>query len=322
MSAPPTNRRPGIRQTLRRHPLGAQVWIGVGILAFYLAVALSALVEFRGTLATLQGNPAWVPPWIWIGPSWAHPFGILYGFGVSLSTAVWQATPWDLGIVVAILALDGAIGALLGAVAGLYEGRWPDTAITFVSDSFGAIPSMFLVVVVFAGFSLAAPSSDSLPVFIVLFALVLWPTCARAVRDRVRIVSRQPYVEASRAMGASRARILLRHLLPNAVEPVLAQLPIDFIAIFFVLSVFPWWLCVSTNPPFYIPRLPAFSPLPSAMFPEWGLLLGYGSCFAFLYPAGPVFWWMVLFPLLAIVGLGIGLALTLDGIGDWLRART
>ena len=314
------------RREWRRHPPGRELWAGLGIIGAYLAIALAAIVEFHAHLALLSENPAWIPADVILGPSWAHPFGILPAFGVDLATALWQATPWDLGIVVAILAIDAGLGALLGAIAGSTEGRWADTLITFVGDSFGAIPAAFLVVVVFAGLALVAPSGGSLPLFLLLFGLILWPTSARAVRDRVRVIAHAPYVEAARAAGARPRRILLRHLLPNALEPILAQLPIDAIVIFFVLSVFPWWACVtwvptSSPPGFYLPTLPSFSPLPSPAFPEWGYLLGNGACLGILYPGSPVFWWMILFPLLAIVGLVIGIALTCDGLDRWLRRR-
>ncbi|MGP8072177.1 MAG: hypothetical protein ACLPZM_03500 [Thermoplasmata archaeon] len=71
-------------------------------------------------------------------------------------------------------------------------------------------------------------------------------------------------------------------------------------------------------PPFYrIPVLPSFSPLPSPYFPEWGNLLGFGTCEGFSFPGGFSYWWMYLFPLLAIVLLGISLGLVCDGIERW-----
>ncbi|MGI0140156.1 MAG: ABC transporter permease [Thermoplasmata archaeon] len=312
---------PAATGSWRRHPPGLQLWVGVGVLAVYLGIAISALVVFHGS-DTLSSNPAWTPPWVILGPSWTYPFGILSGFGVNLVTALWQATPWDLAIIFSILALDAALGAVIGTLAGLYEGRWPDTLVTFVGDSLGSIPAIFLVVVVFGGLAVLAPKGDNLVLFVLLFGFILWPTCARIVRERARVLAHQPYVEAARAAGASDRRILLRHLLPNSFQPILAQLPIDLVAIYLVLSVFPWWTCTTYMPlpaSYYVPTLPAFSPLPSPWFPEWGYLLGNGACLAFPVPAEPVYWWMFAFPLLAMVGLGLGLALLLDGIEEWTR---
>lgn len=321
LSRPPGSPLLPPRREWRRHPPGAELWLGAGILAFYVAVALSALVVFRGTLASLEVHREWISPLVFIGPSWAHPFGVMQGFGVDEFTALWQATPWDLSIILPILAIDAGLGTLLGAIAGLYEGKWPDSVVTFITDSFGAIPSAFFAVIVFAGLALVLPQGDSLPVFVVLFGVILWPTCARTVRDRVRLITRETYVEAARASGATNLRVLFRHLIPESLDPVLAQIPIDIIAVFLVLSVFPWWVCVTANSGinYYIPYLPAFSPLPSATFPEWGYLLGNGACFAFPYPAGPIYWWMAFFPLVAFVLFGLGIALASDGLASWMR---
>jgi len=69
--------------------------------------------------------------------------------------------------------------------------------------------------------------------------------------------------------------------------------------------------------PYLVPYLPFFSPLPSSSFPEWGYLLGFGTCEGFSFPGGFNYWWMYLFPLLAIVGLGLAIGLLCDGIERW-----
>lgn len=329
----PSPPRPTLRERWARRPPSLGFLAGVGMLAVYLVAALSALVVFRSSLDQLPQNVAWVPLENPIGPSAVHPFGVMAGFGTDLFHAVWQATPWDLGIVFGILAIDVLLGFFLGANAGLNEGGLVDAFITFVSDSLGSIPMFVLPVVVFAGLLTVAPQAVSLPVFVVVFGIILWPTMARTVRERARIIAHQPYVDAARASGASPLRILLRHVMPNALGPVLAQVPLDVVPIFFVLSAFPWYYnCqlpggphVPTPPghlappptPYLVPVLPYFSPLPSSSFPEWGYLLGFGTCEGFSFPGGFNYWWMYLFPLLAIVGLGVAIGLLCDGIERW-----
>ena len=321
----PVPKRPGWRERLRRRPLNLRLRVGLGILGAYLIAALSALVVFWGSLSQLSQNPVWIPGPGWgpvIGPSWAHPFGVLPGLGVDVLQALWQATPWDLSIVAAILLLDLALGWTLGTLAGMYEGGWLDFVVTLFSDSVGAIPSFFLVVVLFAGITAYGEVPPSLPLFIVLFGLVLWPATARTTRERAREVVRQPYIEASRASGAGRVRILRRHVMPASAPAVLAQIPVDVAPIFFVLTVFPWfWDCASLgyaasdSALYFLPSLPRFSPLPSVLFPEWGNILAVGVCEGFpLLIGSPVYWWMFLYPLLAILGLGIGITLVCDGL--------
>ncbi|MGP8017337.1 MAG: thermopsin family protease [Thermoplasmata archaeon] len=318
---------PTVRERWARRPLGAGLWAGLVILGAYVAVALSALIIFRTSLYQVPTNPSWIPPFNILGPSGAHPFGVLPGLGADLFRALWQATPWDLAIVAGILAIDAVLGWTLGALAGVNEGGILDAVVTFLGDTLGAIPSFFLVVALFAGLATVAPSSTGLPLFVLLFGLVLWPTIARTTRERARLVAREPYLESARASGAGRAYLFFRHILPNSVSPMLAQLPIDVAPIFFVLTIFPWfWDCSgpggSKGLTYLIASLPPYSPLPAVTFPEWGNLLAVGTCEGLpISTVGTTYWWMVLFPLLAIIILGIGIALVCDGIDKRLNSR-
>lgn len=323
--------RPTLRDRWARHPPNLSMWVGASLLLVYTAAAVTALVLFGGSLGTLPANLAWADPQTAPGPSWAHPFGVLSGVNTGLLRAEWQATPWDLGIVSGVLAIDVTIGLLAGAFAGANEGGWVDSIVTFVGDSIGAIPTFFFVIVLFAGFATVYPSSVGLPVFTVIFGLVLWPTLARTVRARARTVAHEPYVDASHALGATRRHILSRHILPNSLGPVLAQIPLDLAPIFFVLSAFPWANnCGGLGPPppppgaapgspWLVPALPAFSPLPSTQFPEWGWNLAIGTCEGLSYPGQVGYWWMYVIPLLVIVVFGLSVGLLCDGIDRWRR---
>jgi len=336
---PVVPRRPTLRQRYDRHPPGLRFWLGAGLLGLYAAAAVSAVFYFGSSLGTLPYNYDWGVGNVVVGPSWSHPFGVVSGLGTGLFEAIWRATPWDLAIVSGILGIDVCLGWFLGAIAGLREGRAIDRFLTFVGDSVGAIPPFILVTVAYAGtLVLAFPTPDSfwptswqylgLPIFVVLFGLILWPTMARSVRERARLVARSPYVEASRASGASSRRILFRHVLPNSVGAVLAQVPVDVAPIFFVLSAIPWyWGCEAPSTVLYATNpgqsLPAISPLPWPSFPEWGNLLGVGTCEG-LTPVGavlPTYWWMYLFPLLTIVIFGLAVGLFCDGIDHWRRLK-
>jgi len=324
---PPPPERPTLRERWARRPLGAGLWAGLGILGAYLAVALSALVVFRNSLYQVPIDPSWIPPFNIIGPSPAHPFGVLPGLGTDLSRALWQATPWDLAIVAGILTIDAGLGWTLGALAGMDEGGVLDSVVTFLGDTLGAIPSFFLVVVLFAGLATVAPNSTGLPVFVLLFGFVLWPTIARTTREKARMVAREPYLESARASGAGRPYLYFRHILPNSISPLLAQLPIDVAPIFFVLVIFPWfWDCSgpggSKGYYYLVASLPPYSPLPSVAFPEWGNILAVGTCEGLpISTVGTNYWWMLFFPLLAILALGIGISLVCDGIDRRMSSR-
>ena len=196
--------RPNIRERWARRPLGAGLWAGLGILGAYIVIALSALLVYHNSLEQVPTNASWIPPFNPIGPSTAHPFGVLPGLGTDLFRALWQATPWDLAIVAGVLAIDAGLGWVLGALAGMNEGGVLDSVVTFLGDTLGAIPSFFLVVALFAGLATVAPTEVGLPVFVLLFGLVIWPTTARTTRERARIVAREPFLESAEASGGDR----------------------------------------------------------------------------------------------------------------------
>jgi ABC-type dipeptide/oligopeptide/nickel transport system permease subunit len=324
----PVPKRPRLRERLRRRPLGAETWAGLLLLGVYAGVAVSAIVVFGSSLDQLPVNDFWIgpPPFFraTLGPSLAHPFGVLPGLGTDQFQAVWKATPYDLAIVAGILLFDVALGWTLGALAGMTEGSLLDSTIRFVGDAFSAVPSFFWVIAVLAGLATVAPGTLNLTVFVIVFGFVIWPTTARTTRERARTVAREPFLESARASGASRTYIYFRHVLPNSTAPLLAQIPIDIAPIFFVLTVLPWfWDCaLSTNHsgssapvPYLVPTNPTYSPLPAVTFPEWGNLLAVGTCEGFpLSTAGPVFWWMFVPTLVAILGLGVATALLCDGL--------
>jgi peptide/nickel transport system permease protein len=111
--------------------------------------------------------------------------------------------------------LSGAAGTLLGAIAGWWAGSAIDHAITAVADILLALPRLVLLLV---GVALWPPG-----IFTILVVLVLtgWMGVARLVRAEVRTVRERPFVPAARALGASQARVLARHVLPNAIGPAL-----------------------------------------------------------------------------------------------------
>jgi len=111
--------------------------------------------------------------------------------------------------------VSGAVGTLLGAVAGWRAGSVVDRAVTAVADILLALPRLVLLLV---GVSLWPPGIVTILVVLVLTG---WMGVARLVRTEVRAVRERPYVPAAQALGASQLRVLLRHVLPNAIGPAL-----------------------------------------------------------------------------------------------------
>jgi peptide/nickel transport system permease protein len=111
--------------------------------------------------------------------------------------------------------VSGAVGTLLGAIAGWWAGSTVDRAITAAADILLALPRLVLLLV---GVALWPPGVVTILVVLVLTG---WMGVARLVRAEVRTVRERPYVPAAQALGASQLRVLARHVLPNAVGPAL-----------------------------------------------------------------------------------------------------
>lgn len=198
---------------------------------------------------------------------------VLYGYRISLAVALGSVT-------VALL-----IGMPLGLLAGFFGG-WLDDVIMRPMDILISFPAMILVV------ALAGFVGHSTTVLIVSVAVINFPIVVRVMRSSALEVSRELFVEGARARGASAARLMLRHVLPNAMTPILVQASILTgwaILIEAALS----FIGLGTQPP----------------NPSLGLMLSEGRMFMGEAP------WIVVFP-----GLAIGLAvLGFNLVGDGLR---
>jgi peptide/nickel transport system permease protein len=292
--------------------------VGLAVLAAYGAVALGALLKWGDTLADTPYRLTWAYAYPPLGPSTAHPFGVMSIWGIDIFQAVLRATPFDLALVGGSIALAAAVGGVVGALAG-YSGGWLDATVLGFADVFGSVPSFLLIWVMYFGLIRWVQGYSSLLLFGVLLAVILWPNYAIPVRALSQEVSRESYVEAARATGAGRGRIVRRHILPNSLSPVFAQVPFDVYAVFFILTVFPFVAC---NPDKVGGGgFPLLTPLPSTLFPEWGSLLGNGVCYGWNIIPELNYWWMYTFPLAAIVGFGVGVALFCDGAERFFARR-
>jgi peptide/nickel transport system permease protein len=217
-------------------------------------------------------------------PSSAHWFGtdqlgrdeftrVLYGGRISLLV----------GITVALS--SGIIGTLVGAWAGYYGG-WIDNLLMRVTDLFLSIP--FLVILIIA----AAALGGSLFDIVLILSLFFWMPLARIIRGVFLSLKEKEFVEAARATGAGHKRIMLYHMLPNAMGPIIVNITLGVAAAILTESALSF-LGFGVQPP----------------TPTWGNLLNGSRQFAQLYP------WLVWFPGLAILIT----VLCVNFLGDGLR---
>jgi oligopeptide transport system permease protein len=186
-------------------------------------------------------------------------------------------------------AVSVLVGVSYGAVAGFYGGKVDDAMMRFVDFLYG-LPYMFLVILIMLLFAETA-RGEMLPVFLAL-GLVQWLTMARIVRGQVLTLRRQEFVLAAELLGASDARILVRHVLPNVVGVIVVYATLMVPSVIILESFL------------------SFLGLGVAL--SWGQLVSDGV--AVVNPVRS-YWWLLLWPS-SFLGLTL---LSLNFIGDGLR---
>lgn len=118
--------------------------------------------------------------------------------------------------------LASALGILLGCIAG-YAGRTVDAALMRTADAMMALPTLVLILAARGAFPLELPTSRAALLMIIIFVVVGWAEMARLTRGLVMALRRREFVLAAESLGLSQARVLFRHILPNAARPLVVQ---------------------------------------------------------------------------------------------------
>ena len=223
-----------------------------------------------------------------LGPNPRFPLGadligrdvlarILFGARVSLTVA-------GLGTALAM-----ALGLAVGLLTGFYRGV-VDTLLSRFVDAMMAIPVLLLAIAL-----ASVLRQGSVAVVVLVLGLVNWTYLARIIRAEVLSLRERDFVEAARALGASDAQILVRHLLPNLVGPLIVFATLSLAGNILLESALSF-LGVGIQPP----------------VPSWGNMIEEGMGFY------QVAWWITLFPGLAILLTVVSLNLVGDGLRDAL----
>jgi len=250
--------------------------------ALWLLVTLAALIV-PGVLA--PGDPTDLrPALVFQPPSAENPFGTdQYGRSVYLLLVHGARTAMLVGL--ASTAIAVTVGALIGLIAG-FAGGWVDAVIGRVLDVLMSIPGVLLALVITAG------AGSSTGVLIISVGVAFIAGFARVMRAQVLATRERVYIDAARSVGFSGPRILFRHVLPNAITPVIGLATIAVGEAILVASALSF-LGLG-------PRLDV---------PDWGQLLASGQ--PFLVQA----WWVSTFA-------GVTISLTVVAVsllGDWLK---
>jgi peptide/nickel transport system permease protein len=236
-------------------------------------------------------DPNAIDAWhVLLPPSAAHPFGtdelgrdvltrVIYGARVSLKV----------GFVAVGIAV--AIGTVVGLFAGFYGG-WMDSLLMRVVDIMLCFPTFFLILAVIAMLE------PSIWYIMMIIGLTGWMGVARLVRAEVLSLKSRDFVLAARVLGASDLRIIFRHILPNALSPVLVSATLGVAGAILTESALSF-LGIGVQPP----------------TPSWGNILTSGKDFI------EFAWWLSLFPGVAILVTVLSYNLVGEGIRDALDPR-
>jgi peptide/nickel transport system permease protein len=257
---------------------------GTALLGFWLVLAL-----FGSFLAPYdpiaQNLGATLQP-----PSWAHWFGT-DNFGRDVLSRVMAGTQLDLAMGVMAVVVPIIAGSIIGAAAG-YAGGLFDAVLMRIVDVTIAFPFFVLMISIV---SLLGPGLQS---FFIAVSLVGWVSYARLARSRALVLRSAEFVLAARSLGFNPMRVLLRHVLPNALVPCIIFSMSDIVLNILLGSALSY-LGLGVQPP----------------TAEWGVMVAEGQ--NFIEQA----WWIDLFPGLAIVFLAFSFSLVADGLAERLERR-
>ena len=224
------------------------------------------------------------------GPSAAHWFGT-DNYGRDIFARCIYAARMDLQIGLISAIIPFVVGSIIGLLAGYYGGA-VDTLFMRLLDVVMAFPFTILVI------AIMAILGQGIQNMYIAIWFIGWVTFAKLVRAEVMVVKESEYVMAARLMGFSDLRILLRHILPNAISSSVVYLA-SYIVICMLTGASLSFLGLGVQPP----------------TSEWGSLMNMGRGYIGNAP------WMTIFPGIFLAITGIGFSLMGDGLTDFLRTK-
>ncbi len=275
--------------------IGITVFLGFSLVQGVLEVVGNYIRDKALTYAILPSNPFTFDFTLKLAPPSLVNFPVgIFGYdaeGRSIMSRILFAAPRDALAALVVVGSAILIGMLLGISAG-YIGGWADEILMRLTDAFLAFPIILLAI----AFSLIL--GNGYQVVLVTLVIIWWPSYARFFRAQALSIKSRGYVEASRLSGLSSIRIILRHIFPNAIDPIVAIATLDFGNVILTYSTLAF-LSIGVT----------------VGMPEWGAMSASGLQYV------PRVWWYALFPSIAIMLVVVFFSLLGDRIQDLVGGR-
>jgi peptide/nickel transport system permease protein len=226
-----------------------------------------------------------------IAPCWRYPFGTDV-IGRDIMSRVFFGFRFSLTMGVVVLALVVPPGVTLGLIAGYNQGTWLETVIMRVTDIFLAVPPLVLAL------AIASVLTPNLFNAMVAVSLMWWPWYTRLVYGLASTLRNEFFVSSAETLGASKAHIIFREILPNCISPIFTKMSLDI----------GWVILIGSSLSFV--GLGVQPPKPGL-----GTMVADGAKYL------PDQWWISVFPALAIVVVVLSFNLLGDGLRDMFAAE-
>ena len=271
--------------TWRRFTGNKLAVVGLAIILALVVVAtladqLAPYSPITGDLRTMRLLP----------PSAAHWMGTDEQ-GRDILSRVIYGSRLTLYIIILVAIIAAPIGLAMGTIAG-YAGGWTDAILMRITDIFLAFPKLILAL------AFVAALGPGIENAVIAIAITSWPPYARIARAETLTVRNSDYIKAVEIMGASPARIVLRHVMPLCISSLIVRVTLDMAGIIIIAAGL-GFLGLGAQPP----------------LPEWGAMIASGRRFILDQ------WWVAAMPGMAILAVSLGFNLLGDGLRDALDPR-
>ncbi len=226
-----------------------------------------------------------------LAPCWRYPFGTDV-IGRDIMSRIFFGFRFSLAMGVIVLTLVVPVGVTLGLIAGYNQGAWSETVIMRVTDIFLAVPPLVLAL------AIASVLTPNLFNAMIAVSLMWWPWYTRLVYGLASTLRNEFFVKSAETLGASKAHIIFREILPNCISPIFTKMSLDM----------GWVILIGSSLSFV--GLGVQPPRPGL-----GTMVADGAKYL------PDQWWISVFPALAIVVVVLSFNLLGDGLRDMFAAE-